>query len=254
VKAIHDQDTAHLDIGSHSVWVEPPTLVRLSHLLAARIDDVESLGERRYAFLSSGKIPDEADSSAADPKSKDCFLAGIVAHQIVFDLAPSAPTPGAPPKWDRSVDADDSFQTIHAWFEKALSWTGSARFADAGAMLDAFNAAANVALPSGQTLARLEAVPGLEDAAADLDGVAVRPGHFGERLLRKLGELLRRRSGLRQDVEEFGLGRSPERTVPHPRFRRTSGLPEDLAPARVCFYPEGRLDAGCDRRAPGMDR
>jgi hypothetical protein len=37
VKAIHDQDTAHLDIGYHSVWIEPPNLVRLSHLLAARI-------------------------------------------------------------------------------------------------------------------------------------------------------------------------------------------------------------------------
>jgi hypothetical protein len=132
VKAIHDQDTAHLDIGSHSVWIELPTLVRLSHLLATRIEDVESLGERRYAFLSSGKIPDEADGSTAHPKSRDCFLAGVVAHQIVFDVAPSAPTLGAPPKWDRAVDADDSFQTIHAWFERALSWTGRVRFADAG--------------------------------------------------------------------------------------------------------------------------
>lgn len=156
VKAIHDQDAAHLDIGSHSVWVEPPTLVRLSHLLAARIDDVESLGERRYSFLSSTKIPDEADGSAANPKSKDCFLAGVVAHQMVFDVAPPSSIAAAPPKWDRSVDADDSFQTIHAWFEKALSWAGTARFADAGAMLDAFNAAANVPLPSDQTLARLE--------------------------------------------------------------------------------------------------
>lgn len=120
------------------------------------VDDVESLGERRYAFLSSGKIPDEPDGSAAHPKSRDCFLAGIVAHLIVFDVALSASTQGAPPKWDRAVDADDSFQTIHAWFEKALSWTSSARFADAGAMLDAFNAAANTALPSGQTLTRLE--------------------------------------------------------------------------------------------------
>lgn len=156
VKAIHDQDTAHLDIGSHSVWIELPTLVRLSHFLAARIDDVESLGERRYAFLSSGTIPDEADGNAAHPKSRDCFLAGIVAHQIVFDMTPSASTPDAPPKWNRAVDADDSFVTIHSWFEKALSWTGGERFADAGAMLDAFNAAANAALPSGQTLARLE--------------------------------------------------------------------------------------------------
>jgi hypothetical protein len=156
LKAIHDQDTAHLDIGSHSVWIELPTLVRLSHLLAARIDEVETLGERRYAFLSAGKTPDETDRSAAHPKSKDCFLAGIVAHQIVFDVAPSAQTPDAPPKWDRSVDADDSFGAIHAWFEKALSWSSAARFADAGAMLDGFNAAADAALPSGQTLVRLE--------------------------------------------------------------------------------------------------
>ncbi|VIO79127.1 AAA domain-containing protein [Bradyrhizobium ivorense] len=156
VKAIHDQDTAHLDIGSHSVWIEPPTLVRLSHLLAARIDDVESLGERRYAFLSCGMVPDEVNGGATHPRSKDCFLAGVVAHQIVFDVAPSAPTSDAPPQWDRAVDKDDSFHAIHAWFEKALSWTGSERFADAAAMLDAFNAAASAALPSDQTLARLE--------------------------------------------------------------------------------------------------
>jgi hypothetical protein len=98
------------------------------------------------------------------------------------------------------------------------------------------------------------AVQGLEDAAADLDGVAVRTGHFGERLLRKLDEPLRRRAGFRQDVEKLGVGRAAERAAPHPRFRRTSGLPEDLAPARVCSDPEGRLDAGRDRRAPGMDR
>jgi serine/threonine protein kinase len=156
MKAIHEQDAAHLDIGPHSVWIEPPNLVRLSHLLAARIDDVESLGERRYSFLSCSRIPDEADSNAADPKSRDCFLAGLVAHQMVFDAVPPAASVGASPKWDKAVDADNSFQAIHAWFEKSLSWTGSERFADAGAMLDAFNAAANEALPAGQTLARLE--------------------------------------------------------------------------------------------------
>ncbi|GAB9118074.1 AAA domain-containing protein [Bradyrhizobium diazoefficiens] len=156
MKAIHEQDAAHLDIGPHSVWIEPPNLVRLSHLLAARIDDVESLGERRYSFLSSSRVPDEADGNAADPKSRDCFLAGLVAHQMVFDAVPSAAEVGAPPKWDKAVDPDDSFQAIHAWFEKALSWTGNERFSDAGAMLDAFNAAANGALPAGQTLARLE--------------------------------------------------------------------------------------------------
>jgi len=156
LKAIHDQDAAHLDIGSHSVWIELPTLVRLSHLLAARIDDVESLGERRYAFLSTAAVPDEAEGGPAHPKSRDCFLAGIVAHQMIFDVPPSTPTQGPAPKWDRIIDADGSFQTIHAWFEKALSWDGSIRFVDAGAMLDAFNAAADAALPSDQTLGRLE--------------------------------------------------------------------------------------------------
>jgi Nuclease-related domain len=49
VKAIHDQDTAHLDIGSHSVWIEPPNLVRLSHLLAARISRNNPCRDRHHA-------------------------------------------------------------------------------------------------------------------------------------------------------------------------------------------------------------
>ncbi len=36
-KSIHDLNAAHLDIGAHSVWLEPPSTARLSHLMAASL-------------------------------------------------------------------------------------------------------------------------------------------------------------------------------------------------------------------------
>lgn len=44
VAALHTSEAAHLDLGSHSVWLEAPSTVRLSHLLAAKFPEVASLG------------------------------------------------------------------------------------------------------------------------------------------------------------------------------------------------------------------
>ncbi len=148
VKAIHEQDGAHLDLGPHSVWLEAPSLVRLSHLLAARVPDVQSLGEHRYSFLSSARIPNDSADRSNDPRSKDAFLAGIVAHHLLFGRAPSAQTDAVPPSWDRAIDIDGSFQNLHGWFEKALAWNSHDRFSDAGAMLDAFNLASTNSPPA----------------------------------------------------------------------------------------------------------
>jgi len=77
LKAIHDQDTAHLDIGSHSVWIELPTLVRLSHLLAARMttsNRLESAATRfylpaRYQTKRTVAPPIEVQGFAFSPAS-----------------------------------------------------------------------------------------------------------------------------------------------------------------------------------------
>lgn len=156
VKSIHELDAAHLDLGSHSVWLEAPSLVRVSHLLAARVPDIQSLGEHRYGFLSSGRTPGDRGDQSVDARSKDCFLAGVVAHHIVFDRAPSAQTVTDPPEWDRSADENGSFANLNSWFEKALAWDSADRFRDAGTMLDAFNLASAGTPSSGEILSRLE--------------------------------------------------------------------------------------------------
>jgi serine/threonine protein kinase len=45
IAGLHRQDAAHLDLGGHSIWIESPTTVKLSHLLAARYPDVKTLGK-----------------------------------------------------------------------------------------------------------------------------------------------------------------------------------------------------------------
>ena len=56
---LHRHDAAHLDLGGHSIWLEAPTTVRLSHLFAARFPDVKSLGPARYQFLASVELPED---------------------------------------------------------------------------------------------------------------------------------------------------------------------------------------------------
>src|SRR5258708_5224502 len=156
VKAIHEQSAAHLDLGPHSVWLEAPSVVRISHLLAARFPDVESLGEHRYKFLSAARTPEDVPGQTSDPRSKDCFLAGIVAHQLLFNVSPATENAGHPPTWDSSVDESNTFPALHDWFEKSLSWNSGERFVDAVVMLDAFNLACTESPSSGEVLARLE--------------------------------------------------------------------------------------------------
>jgi Nuclease-related domain len=141
VKAIHEMDAAHLDLGAHSVWLEAPSSVRLSHLLAARFPEVSSLGESRYQFLSAATTPEDVLGGRSDPRRKDCFLLGAAIHQLLFDVPPKAREAGEPPEWDESIDADGSFRMLHDWLKEALTWDAQARFPDAGAMLDAFNLA-----------------------------------------------------------------------------------------------------------------
>ncbi|MGU3452414.1 AAA domain-containing protein [Methylobacterium fujisawaense] len=145
---MHRHGAAHLDLGDHSVWLELPTTVRLSHLLAAKYQDVQSLGRFRYQFLSSVSLPEDVLGDDAGPKRRDVYLVAVAVHMILFGRPPA----GVPPVWDTAVDAERQFEVLHAWFDQALDIVASDRFADAGIALEVYNRA-TAARPTPQEIA-----------------------------------------------------------------------------------------------------
>lgn len=139
-QTLHDLDAAHLDLGAHSVWLESPSTVRLSHLMAASFPEVESLGQARYQFLSCAELPENILGNAGPAKQKDVFLLGCVVYQLLFGKPPKS-TDGEPPEWRTELDTSDEYTDLHPWFEAALSWEPKKRFPSAGVMLQAFNSA-----------------------------------------------------------------------------------------------------------------
>lgn len=137
VAPIHALNTAHLDLGPHSVWLELPSTVKLSHLMAASLPEVQTLGERRFQFLSTTTAPEDILGGPVDLLRKDAFLLGCVIHELVFGKPPA----GSPPEWNADVDGSGDFVSLHLWFEKCLDMDQSKRFGHAGEMLAAFNAA-----------------------------------------------------------------------------------------------------------------
>lgn len=137
VTPMHALNAAHLDLGVHSVWVEPPSTAKLSHLMAASLPEVQTLGESRFQFLSTTKVPEDILGGNVDLLRKDVFLLGCVVHALMYGQPPR----GEPPEWNSEIDVDGEFSSLHPWFEKCLDMEQSSRFADAGEMLAAFNAA-----------------------------------------------------------------------------------------------------------------
>ncbi|TXC71344.1 hypothetical protein FSB78_10620 [Sphingomonas ginsenosidivorax] len=136
--ALHLAEASHLDVGGHSVWIQRPSTVRLSHLMAASYPQVNTLGESRYQFLSSGVVPEDILGDRGTSKQRDVFLLGTTVHRILFGLPPVAQE-GAPPEWDPSIDATDGYTELHSWFETAMAWDPRSRFKNAGTALTAFN-------------------------------------------------------------------------------------------------------------------
>lgn len=157
VKAMHELDASHLDIGAHSVWIEAPSTVKLSHLLAASYPTLKSLGEHRYQFLAAGwKFPEDHLGDVSDNKRRDVFLLGAAVHCLLFGEMPKPSGQNNPPDWNAGIDASDRFNNLHSWFAKALSWDVNIRFADAGSALEALNAATRRAHDGAQVLERLD--------------------------------------------------------------------------------------------------
>jgi hypothetical protein len=142
IAGMHRIGAAHLDIGDHSVWMELPSVIRLSHLVAVSYPQLASLGDRRFDFLASGTVlPESIVDQAVDHFRKDVFLLGVVVHTIIFGVPPTESSVGDPPAWDKAIDLDGSLQPLHNWFEKSLDVSTTERYANAQQMLDSFNTA-----------------------------------------------------------------------------------------------------------------
>lgn len=152
IATLHECDAAHLDIGAHSIWLESPTTVRLSHLMAAHLPSEKSLGADRYQFLSSVNLPETILGLPSSPRQKDVYLVAVAVHTLLF----GAPPDGIPPEWDPSVDANTEFGELHYWFSSMLDHDPSLRPASCSEALTTFNKLTSSSTSSAEVLAKLE--------------------------------------------------------------------------------------------------
>ncbi|MVS98872.1 AAA domain-containing protein [Devosia marina] len=157
VAALHAVDAAHLDLGGHSIWLESPSTVKLSHLMAAKFPQVESLGESRYQFLASATLPEDVLGGENIPKRRDVFLLAAAVHWLLFGVQPaSAGDDSMPFEWSPSIDTDAKYEALHHWLDVGLSFDPQDRFPDAQAALEAFNAATADRPNAGEVIRGLE--------------------------------------------------------------------------------------------------
>ncbi|KSB91737.1 hypothetical protein AS593_06860 [Caulobacter vibrioides] len=160
--ALHAADAAHLDLGGHSIWLEAPSTVKLSHLMAAQFPQVASLGSSRYQFLSSASLPEDILGGENLPKRRDVFLLAAAVHWLIFGQPPAGGSENTPFEWNAAVDAGGAFSELHPWFERGLSLDPHDRFKSAVEALEALNAA-SAARPSAR-----EVIEGLERFRGDI--------------------------------------------------------------------------------------
>jgi serine/threonine protein kinase len=152
--ALHLAEAAHLDLGQHSVWVQRPSTVRLSHLMAASYPDVRSLGESRFQFLSTGTLPEDFFGVQSTAKRRDVFLAASAIHRILFGAGPG--TSSGIPEWDSAADKASEYLELHDWFTSALAPDPAHRFKDAGDALTSFNTAIAIRPTPAEVIEGLE--------------------------------------------------------------------------------------------------
>ena len=131
---IHETNIAHRDLGQDCIWASP-TKVSFSGFMSATLPNSKTIRER-LPILKSNRIllPEhEMDDLQTDPYRQDVFLLGVAAHLIAFRENPTLNS--GIPDWTEK----NSFNQYHTWFQKALSWDPSDRYANAREMLDAFD-------------------------------------------------------------------------------------------------------------------
>lgn len=140
-KLLHDIGAAHLDLGVHSVWLELPSTIKLSHLMTASFPEIATLGDRRYQFLSSTRVPEQILGAPSAPQVRDVYLLGCIVHHLLFGDPPSGADKDSPGEWSADVDPSNQWSQLHPWFSRALDLEPGNRFANAGEMLAEFNTA-----------------------------------------------------------------------------------------------------------------
>jgi serine/threonine protein kinase len=156
VAALHSTGAAHLDLGGHSVWLEAPSNVRLSHLMAAHYPGVNTLGASRFQFLSCARLPETVyEEDPGDPRRRDVFLSGVCVHFLLFGKYPPQDD-DALVQWDTATDAAGEFAALHDFFERSLSLDQSARYSDAAAALEAYNEATSEGRSTKEVVQGLE--------------------------------------------------------------------------------------------------
>lgn len=154
---LHRLGAAHLDIGPHSVWLEAPSQVRLSHLFAAHYPQMRSLGDRRYDFLAAvSPLPEDVLGETVDHFRKDTFRLACAVHAILFLKQPQSDSAHNPPDWNADIDEELVFEQYHGWFAKGLEHSAVDRFSTAQEALDAFNEASKTRDAMSAAVERLQ--------------------------------------------------------------------------------------------------
>lgn len=152
VASLHESGAAHLDLGPHSIWMEVPTTVRLSHLMAAHTPEGRSLGIDRYQFLSSVTLPEIILDVHSSPQRRDVFLVGVAVHSVLFGHAPE----GNPPDWNSNVDLDNCHANLHGWFSAVLEHDPNNRIRTCSDALSLFNKATATSPSSTKIIEKIE--------------------------------------------------------------------------------------------------
>ncbi|MCU9840416.1 AAA domain-containing protein [Ruegeria sp. WL0004] len=141
VAILHRQSCSHLDLGEHSVWVQEPHTVRLSHFMSAAIPDEQTLGASRFHFLSSAQTPEDIYGQESTGQRKDLYLLGLVVHRLLFGVLPQKDSSDGTMSWDASIDADGEFPQLHGWLKTCLELDPLNRFPSAVEALEEFGEA-----------------------------------------------------------------------------------------------------------------
>jgi len=131
---IHEVNIAHRDLGIDCIWANP-SKVSFSGFMSATLPNANTIRERLDILRSNrNQLPEHAlDISGTDPFRQDVFSLGVASHIIAFSELPTQDE--GIPQWHKK----ETFQQYDSWFETALSWEPSARYANAREMSDAFN-------------------------------------------------------------------------------------------------------------------
>ncbi len=156
VAILHRQNASHLDLGEHSVWIQEPNTVKLSHFMSASIPDDETLGDARFQFLSSSSTPEDIYEQKSESKRKDVYLLGLLSHKILFGDLPEHDKDFDTMVWDAQVDEADEFTNLHPWIAKMIVPEPKDRFPSAVEALEAFGKAVKSKSWNAEVVSELE--------------------------------------------------------------------------------------------------